>query len=584
MKEKTTAFLLRLRDRTRKQWAAYRSLLPKASEGPVRLPVRSFSFMRQLDRLRRRAIGLGILKGLSLAVAVVPLSFTFRCWVDYMLVMPWFLRLMFLTAELLFLSLVVYRFVLWPLRHPPTDIQVSLRVEASHPHLHSRLVSTLQLNQPGTLDRCGSPSLVRALTRQTEERVARLRFASAYPANESLRMFGRALAVLLLAAVGLYAGGEAVPPLIRRAFLSTEQVPRKTMVYSETGDATIGRGEDLRLLARAEGVLPGSGRIELTYASGRSQTLDLPALAGDPAFYERSIETISDSFTYTFLIGDGKSREYSVTVRDPPGIVNATVRITPPAYTHFEPLNLPLADIRALPGSVIEVIAEADRPLSAGRLTPSTVPGPAEMDVDPADSARVRGGFTVPLEGLRGFYITLTDSNGISTGISPLHPVRVTPDRPPDIRILYPVDIHQTVTPNAEVLLSFQASDDIEVNYLRLVYRINDGKESAIRLDLEEPGREVRRRFNWKIGEHLTQQVERGDVIEFFFEAYDNNTFSGPGRGESRNYVARVVSPDEKRAELLSRVLDNFTGLSKIATSQFELNQQLGELIEAVAE
>jgi hypothetical protein len=48
--------------------------------------------------------------------------------------------------------------------------------------------------------------------------------------------------------------------------------------------------------------------------------------------------------------------------------------------------------------------------------------------------------------------------------------------------------------------------------------------------------------------------------------------------------VARVVSPEEKRAELLARVLDNFTGLSKIATSQFELNQQLGEIIEAVAE
>jgi hypothetical protein len=175
VKKKTNALLIHLRKRARKHWVAYRSMLPKGSEGPVRLPMRSFSFIRQLDRLRRRAIGLDILKGLSLVVAVVLLSFTLRCWVDYMLVMPWFLRLLFLLAELLFIALVMYRFVLWPLRHPPTDIEVSLRVEASHPQLKSRLVSTLQLNQPGTLDRGGSRSLVRALTRQTEELVSRLR-------------------------------------------------------------------------------------------------------------------------------------------------------------------------------------------------------------------------------------------------------------------------------------------------------------------------------------------------------------------------------------------------------------------------
>lgn len=584
VKKKSIAFFLRLRERARRQWAAYQSMLPVAAEGPVRLPMRAFSFSRQLDRLRWRAVGLSILKGLSLVVAAVLLSFTLRCWVDYLLVMPWLLRLAFLLAECVFMTFVLYRYVLWPLRHPPTDIQVSLRVEASHPRLRSRLVSTLQLNQPAVLDRCASPSLVRALTRQTEEFVSRLQVATAYPAKESLHMFGRALSVFLLAWTGLHAGGEAVPPLIRRAFLSTEPVPRKTMVYSETGDVTIGRGEDLQLLARAEGVLPESGKVEITFASGRTQSLDLPGLADDPGLYERAIETISDSFSYSFFIGDGKSRVHNVTVRDPPGIVNTTVRVIPPAYTHFAPRVYPVSAIQALPGSRIEVTAEADRPLRSGLITPSSVPDPGEMVVDAEDPARARGEFIVPLEGLRGFFLTLTDSKGIATGMSPLHPVRVTRDQTPEIRILYPVDIHQTVTPNADVLLSFEASDDIEVSHLRLVYRVNDGEESAIRLDLKEPGAKVRRRFNWKIGEHLAQPVERGDVIEFFFEVYDNNSFSGPGRGESRNYVARVVSQEEKRAELLSRVLDNFTGLSKIATSQFELNQQLGEIIEAVAD
>lgn len=584
MKVKATVKTLLRRQRTRlkKRRAEFSAMLPKAAEGPVRLPVRDFGFIAKIDRLRRRAVGLSILKGFSLAVAAVLLSLTLRCWLDYMLVMPWWLRLVFVLAELGFSAFVLYCLVLWPLRHPPTDTEVTLRVEASQPGLQSRLVSTLQLNQPGAVARGGSASLVRALTRQTEERVSHLRFAPAYPAGESLRMFARAVAVTLLSALMLHWGGEASPPLIRRAYLSTEPIPRKTMVYSETGDLTVGRGEDLRLRARAEGVIPENGQVEITYATGRTQRMDITPLDGNPGFFERSIEKVSTSFTYSFLIGDGESREHSVTVRDPPGLVDARVRVTPPAYTERAPQELSLSDIRVLPGSTIEVIAESDRPLRSGEITPVTVPDPVKLEVNAENPVQVRGGFTVPAEGLRGFYLRLTDSDGISTGATPLHPVRLTPDRPPEIQVLYPVDIHQTVTPDAEVLLSFQARDDIQVHHLRLVYRINDGEEAAVRLDLTEPAATLHRRFNWKFGEHLTEPVKRGDVIEFFFEVYDNNTFSGPGRGESRNFAARVVSTEEKRAELLARVLDNFTGLSKIATSQFELNQQLGTLIEAV--
>ncbi|MFP4352742.1 MAG: hypothetical protein ACLFTU_07925 [Puniceicoccaceae bacterium] len=561
--------------RVRARWSRF---VPEAGRGPVRLANREFGFIGKLDRLRVRAQILSAAEGLALATGVVLVSLLFRCLVDFWLVMPWLLRLGFLLAELLFAAAVLYRFVIRPLRHPPTDTDLALRVERARPILRGRLISTLQLNQPDAARGEASPALVRALTEQTEKSVRNLPFSPAFPAGRPLRLAARAAGIVVIAVAAFVLAGDAAPGLVRRAFLSLEQVPRKTLIYSETGNINIGRGDSVDLLARTEGVIPRTGEVEIRYDSGRDQRLELRPDEDQPRFFSRTIKAVSDSFSYRFHIGDGTSRTHTVTVRDRPAIAETSVRVHPPPYLGGPARPAPLTDIRALPGGRIEITATGDRPVDSGTVTPHRSPGPAAMDPVAGADDTVRGSFSVPTEGLRGLSLRVTDRNGVSSNPTPVYPVRVTPDEAPEIRVLYPVEINQTATPGANLLLSFRARDDHAVSRIQLVYRVNRGEESVIEMDLEAPAPEVHRRFDWNLNA-FPRPLERGDLIEFRFEASDQNDITGPGEGKTRNYLVRIVDQEEKRAELLGRVLDNFSDLSRVATDQFELNQKLGEII-----
>ena len=552
--------------------------MPRSSGGPVRLENRNFSFIGKLDRLRVRAQVLSMAEGFALVTGVVLASLLFRCLIDFWLVMPWLLRFAFLLAEMLFAGVVIYRFIIWPLRHPPTDTELSLKVEGARPILRGRLISTLQLNQPASADAEASPSLIRALTHQTERTVKTLRFAPAFPAKRPLRLVARAVGIVLIAIGSFVLASESAPGLIRRAFLSFEQVPRKTLIYSETGNIDIGRGDSVELVARTRGVIPRTGEVEIRYDSGRGQTLNLRPDEEQPEFFSRTINAVSDSFSYRFQIGDGTSRMYSVTVRERPAIAETQVRVFPPAYINRPPQTVNLADIRAIPGGQIEITSTADRPVVSGTILPRRSPDPVTMEPVLGEKNIVRGSFVVPSEDLSGLSLRVTDKGGVSSDSTPVYPVRVSPDEPPEITILYPVDINQTATPRANLLLSFRAQDDFATSRIQLVYRINRGEENIIEMDLESPSPEVHRRFDWNLGQ-LPQRLERGDLIEFRFEAFDQNDVTGPGKGDTRDYLVRIVDQEEKRAELLGRVLDNFSDLSRVATDQFELNQQLGEII-----
>lgn len=544
----------------------------------MRFENRNFAFTAKLDRLRVRAQTLSVAEGLALVTGVVLLSLLFRCLVDFRLVMPWLLRFGFLLAESLFAAAVLYRFVVRPFRHPPTDTDLALGVERAHPGLRGRLISTLQLNQPKTATGEASPSLIRALTTQTEEAVRDLPFAPAWPAARPARLVARAAGIVLIAAAAFVLADDAAPGLLRRAFLSFEQVPRKTLIYSETGNIEIGRGDSIELLARTEGVIPRTGEVEIHYDSDRRQRLELRPEEDAPELFSRTINAVSDSFAYRFLIGDGISRRHTVTVRERPAITETKIRVFPPPYLERPKQTVSPTDIRALPGGRIEVTASADRPIVSGAILPHRRPDSATMKPLSDRQDTVRGAFVVPTEGLSGLALRVTDRGDVSSNDTPVYPVRVAPDEPPEISILYPVDINQTATPKAKLLLSFRARDDFAVSRIQLVYRVNRGEESIVEMDLEAPAPEVHRRFDWNLNA-FTRPLERGDLIEFRFEAFDQNDVTGPGKGATRNYLVRIVDREEKRAELLGRVLDNFSDLSRVATDQFELNQQLGEII-----
>jgi hypothetical protein len=70
-----------------------------------------------------------------------------------------------------------------------------------------------------------------------------------------------------------------------------------------------------------------------------------------------------------------------------------------------------------------------------------------------------------------------------------------------------------------------------------------------------------------------------GQTIEWWVEAQDANDVTGPGKTESEHFLARVVSDEEKRADLMSRLGNYLDQINEVSETQRDLSARLGQLI-----
>ena len=80
--------------------------------------------------------------------------------------------------------------------------------------------------------------------------------------------------------------------------------------------------------------------------------------------------------------------------------------------------------------------------------------------------------------------------------------------------------------------------------------------------------------------ERITPAPAENDTIDFWLEARDANDVTGPGTAVMpEHWQARIVSEEEKRADLANRLNDTLQTLDALRQSQEDLAQKLGDLI-----
>ncbi|MEO6789051.1 MAG: DUF4175 family protein, partial [Chthoniobacteraceae bacterium] len=189
----------------------------------------------------------------------------------------------------------------------------------------------------------------------------------------------------------------------------------------------------------------------------------------------------------------------------------------------------------------------------------------------------------IPAKDVAGMAFHLTDTEGVESRSMAVHRIEVVPDQPPTIRILLPARREELLTQNATLLLGFEAKDDFGVAKVLLHYAVNwteGAPHKTVELDLggEQP-KMLTRRFEWKIARITPAPVEN-DTIDFWLEARDANDVTRPGiTVMPEHWQARIVSDEEKRAELANRLNDTLQGLDTVRQSQEDLATRLGDLI-----
>ncbi len=534
----------------------------------------------KLATVRRKFVGVAAGTGVSMALGAFVILIGAVMLTDWWLDLPLAVRTVTLLITLGATGLLLWRFTLTPLRRQPDDDTVALAVEKGFPQFHSRLISSIQFPRPGVVASGTAASLARMTIAETEAMSAPLDFTEVVATKEFKKSSAWAVAVLALGLFSFMSGGQVSRDLLKRAFLSSTPVPRHTRVELIGGDRMVGRGDTVTIGAFAHGIVPRTGRL-IVKASGR-RTQEYAMEKDKEGKFARALENVQDTFTYVVELNDGSSKSHKVEVVPRPMVATVQCEQVYPAYTKLPNAKRPLGDLTLLAGSKLKLVAAATKDIKQAVIRLAGVSNDIPMQVDAKNARELRGEFTVPARGLTGFSIEMLDTSGMESRDPAVYRVDVIPDRAPKVRITAPERKEELVTRYATLDLGFDGVDDFQIAKARLRYKyaeIEDAEIKTVELDTGTNAvRELRRRYEWKIRDFQPPLAE-GTRLEFWLEMEDNNDVTGPGIGSTEHQLVRVVSKDEKRADLLNMAGDYLGTISDVTGDQEKLNLRLGELI-----
>jgi hypothetical protein len=533
----------------------------------------------KIDALRKKLLSVAVLTGSAMAIAVGVEMLALAMFMDWWLDLPRWIRALMLLAQLGVLAVILWRMVLLPILRQPSDDELALMVEKARPEFKSRLIAAVQLTRPGALGPNDSASMVEAMVEQTEAVAAPQDFTKIVSTERLQRVAILAASMLVLALAGFFYGRAVTFDLLKRVFLSNTPVPRKTRVFVIDGDKVVGRGDNVRLEAFVQGIVPGTGKLIVRHRSRREQQYSLEQDREIKEKFGRTLENVQDTFTYQIRLNDGVSPWHQVQTVPRPTVATIVCDQEFPAYTGLKPVRRSLGDLSLLAGSTLKVQATASKDLQSAAIRLSGVQGEFPMALN---SNSMSGQFTVPAKGLNGFSIYMIDAGGMESRDSAVYRVEIIPDKVPIVRLTYPDRKEELVTRQALVIIGMDVSDDFKVSRLRLRYKadtLENGADQTMDLDLagQQP-QKLRRRFEWKLNE-FKPLLPEGTRIEYWVEAEDNNNATGPGIGSSEHQYLKVVSIEEKRADLLNRAGDYLGSINDVAADQEKLNRTLGQII-----
>jgi hypothetical protein len=541
--------------------------------------------LARIRQLRVRHGRVALSTGLAMMITALGVWLVVETVTDFLTNLPWLIRLVFFVSGVGSALAALGWWGIRPWRQRLDDEAVALMTERALPAFRSRFIAAVQLAR--TTDEGASPVLVKALVAETTALAATMDFSAVIDTRRLRRWLKLASGTLLLVA-GLGVIGEGKSwPLVRRALLFRNPVPRKTLIREITAPRIIALGDAWRVTAVGGGIVPPGGRLILQMASGRRQEFDLPLESGPPPTFARSLESVQESFEYRVALGDAESDRVVVQVKPRPGVAGIECRQIFPAYTRLPERRRPLGDLKILAGSRLALQVHASAAMKSGEIrlvgadrekVVKTVP----LALDARDRTQLAGEIEIPARDVSGLTLQLRDADGIESRGAAIYPLEVLPDDPPTIKILWPDRREELLTREATMLLAFTAQDDYGVARVRLHYAVDwvqGAPYQTVDLDVGSAlPKEITRRFQWRIGQ-ITPHVEEGRVIDYWLEVLDANNITGPGIGVTEHLQARIVSETEKRADLANRLSDTMEGLNGVKHGQEDVNQQLGEII-----
>ncbi|HET6248362.1 MAG TPA: hypothetical protein VFE47_11740 [Tepidisphaeraceae bacterium] len=348
----------------------------------------------------------------------------------------------------------------------------------------------------------------------------------------------------------------------------------------DPGDARVIYGGNLDIRATASGETVDSVNLIIQQPGGEEEKL--PMFPEPGGAWRGTLTAVTSPARYYIRAGRARSRRYEISIITVPKLEQVRMRITPPAYTHRPALEgaFPPAGLSALPGTLVQIWAKSNRPLSGGTIAsdsdqatpgqngPTTQPALArQFAMKPAgDGAmEVQGSFVVHSTGV--LHVNVTDVEGQPSVDSFAAPVTLLRDEKPFVRIMEPKP-ESFATPDVTLNIELLAEDDYGISKLELYRGLNESRfrPTSVAVPPSQPTL-----LPATVALPLADYgVSPGDTIKLFARVEDNDPAGAKG-SESPVTTVHIISKEQMQQMMLAREgLETFLSKYEQATRRME--------------
>jgi len=239
-----------------------------------------------------------------------------------------------------------------------------------------------------------------------------------------------------------------------------------------------------------------------------------------------------------------------------PELGEVRVKVFYPSYTKFKPTEISEGgNAVILKGSTALISGVSSLPLRAAVLK---YKGRQERSLAMSVRARLYPEVKLRITEDFNFKLEAFGKNGLASLGKEWHSIRTIDDEFPRVNLIFPAQ-DLLVAPKAELKLVYEYGDDFGVSEAALVF-VKGGKNFRVPLEHNSPA--VQRRVSEYLWNVTALSLSFGETIEYWIEAADNDTETGPKRSLSKKqklsvpplaeYMALTKKYDpEKEKELL---------------------------------
>lgn len=572
------------------------------------------ALIQSIESIRRRVrwltiaygLGISVAWGISLLIAVVLL--------DYLLNLPPIPRLILITAAVIGLIGVIYRYVVRPVSMSISLSDIAGRLEKTFPQLEDRLRSTIDFMQR---DNPGSPVLQKRVIEQATQMVGQIDLTQAVVTRPATLSSVGAIASVLLVLVLVWGLDSDLRSIIgSRLFTPFAGVnwPKKVVIHvvSEVPHRVpVGQKVEIAIQLDRGDKPTLKPILHYQIADGPEQQLymnrtpDGRFIASIDARLEQTVR--SGRLQARIEAGDDTAELPPITIVPRLSIRQMTASVIPPEYVPVRQLieqSLTSAPLIVSEGGTVILQVRFNKPLAAaGDSTPAvletigsdSLPPNLQTTLDSPESVH----FRFQAETSFRFRIHATDEDGFRNTALEEYQIIVRPDANMSIQLENPRRSEER-TPQAFVPIQASAEDDCGVESVVLsVERLQpDPKRWDIPLvqsDVVQPG------VSWQVVESTTERIryrlnyqwelaslglKPGDVIEYGLIGQDNFLLNQQRHEpvSSSRLRIRIVSQEELAANVVEQMRQIRNEISIVRRAQQQTLQETRLLKEELSD